>query len=511
MSQVTIDGRKLTVDEVVAVARDATTQVVLAQEAKARVQRSRQLVERLVESQTVVYGITTGFGALKGRFISPEHSQELQRNLIMSHAVGVGEPLPEEVVRSMLLIRANTLAQGYSGLRLETLEALIAMLNRGVHPVIPAQGSVGASGDLAPLAHLALVLMGQGEALYRGERLPGGEALRSAGLEPIGLAAKEGLALINGTTAMAALGALAVHDALGLCDVADVAGALSLEALAGVLDAFDPRLHALRPHLGQQESAANVLRLTQGSELLAKRGEKVHDPYCLRCIPQVHGAVRDAVEYARGVISIELNSAIDNPLIFSDGETTVISGGNFHGEPLALALDFLGIAVAELASISERRLDRLLNSDGLLPPFLSLSSGLNSGFMTTQYTAAALVSENKVLAHPASVDSIPTSGGVEDHVSMGTISARKAREIIENTQAVLALELMAAAQGVDLRWRSQSGVRENRRSKLGPGTRRAYDLVRAQVPFLERDEVLYPYIEAVKQLVASSRLRLALS
>ncbi|MBI4759414.1 MAG: histidine ammonia-lyase [Chloroflexi bacterium] len=511
MSGVTIDGRKLTIDEVVVVAREAKTQVALAEEAKARIQRSRQLVERLVESQTVVYGITTGFGALKGRFISPEHSQELQRNLVMSHAVGVGEPLPEEVVRAMLLIRANTLARGYSGIRLETLEALIAMLNRGVHPVIPAKGSVGASGDLAPLAHLALVLMGQGEALYRGRRLPGGEALRSAGLEPIALAAKEGLALINGTTAMAALGALAVHDALGLCDVADVAGALSLEALAGVLDAFDPRLHALRPHLGQQESAANVLRLTQGSQLVAKPGEKVQDPYCLRCIPQVHGAVRDAVEYARRVISIELNSAIDNPLIFSDGETTVISGGNFHGEPLALALDFLGIAVAELASISERRLDRLLNSDGLLPPFLSLSSGLNSGFMTTQYTAAALVSENKVLAHPASVDSIPTSGGVEDHVSMGTISARKAREIIENTQAVLALELMAAAQGVDLRWRTQEGGRENRQLKLGPGTRRAYDLIRARVPYLERDEVLYPYIEAVKQLVASGRLRQALS
>jgi histidine ammonia-lyase len=469
------------------------------------VQRARELVEQFVREGRIVYGVTTGFGALKDQLIGPEHLLDLQRNLIMSHAAGVGEPLPEEAVRAMMLVRANALAAGHSGLRLETLVALLELLNRGVHPVVPAQGSVGASGDLAPLAHVALVLIGQGEAEYRGERLPGGGALRRAGLAPVVLAAKEGLALTNGTAMQTGLGALLVQDAARLCQVADIAGALSLEALQGVPEAFDPRLHAVRPHPGQQEVAAHVRRLIAGSTLVCNAestSSKVQDPYCLRCMPQVHGAVRDAVAHARQVVEIELNSATDNPLLFDDGqdagvaEAVALSGGNFHGQPLALALDFLGLAGTVLGNISERRIDRLLNSGGILPRFLVGEGGLHSGLMLVQYMAAALASENKVLAHPASADSIPTSAGFEDFVSMGPHAARKGREILRNVAGILAGELLVAAQGVDLRWRITPEAR------LGAGSAVAYRLVRERVPFLEGDAVLAPLLAAVQTLAA---------
>ncbi len=496
-----IDGQSLTIADVVRVARSAPGHVTLRLSAAAQgmVQRARELVKQFVREGRIVYGVTTGFGALKDQLIGPEHLLDLQRNLIMSHAAGVGEPLPEEAVRAMILVRANALAAGYSGLRLETLAALLELLNRGVHPVVPAQGSVGASGDLVPLAHVALVLIGQGEAVYRGERLPGGEALRRAGLAPVVLAAKEGLALTNGTAMQTGLGALLVHDAERLCQVADIAGALSLEALQGVPDAFDPRLHAVRPHPGQQQVAAHVRRLIAGSTLVCSKtttSSKVQDPYCLRCMPQVHGAVRDAVAHARRVVEVELNAATDNPLIFGDGEPVALSGGNFHGQPIAMALDFLGLAGTVLGNISERRIDRLLNSGGLLPRFLVGEGGLHSGLMLVQYTAAALASENKVLAHPASADSIPTSAGFEDFVSMGPHAARKGREILRNVASILAGELLVAAQGVDLRWRATPEAR------LGAGSAVAYRLVRERVPFLAGDAVLAPLLAAAQTLVA---------
>ena len=407
----------------------------------------------------------------------------------------------------MLLVRANALAKGYSGIRLSVVQALVDLMNSGVYPVIPAKGSVGSSGDLAPLSHLTLTLIGLGEAVYEGKRMASAQALSLAGLEPVVLEAKEGLALINGTTAMTAVAALAVHDAENLAATADVAGAMSLEAMRGVSAALDPRLHAARPYPGQVAVAANLRALIEGSELVCcerASGEppaRVHDAYCLRCMPQVHGAVRDAIAYARQVVTTELNSATDNPLLFTEGgegQVTPISGGNFHGEPIALAMDFLGIAVAELGSISERRVARLVDAhanEGALPPFLTPSSGLHSGFMLAQYVAAALVSENKVLAHPASVDSIPTSG-MEDHVSMGTIAARQAREILGNVMDVLSIELMAGAQGIDLRLLQT-------RARPGKGTALAHQTVRKGVPFLEADAVMYPYLATVRELIAA--------
>ena len=509
MAIVTIDGYRLTIDDVVRVARDATQKVRLSGEEAERVAQSRQAVEGFLASGQRIYGITTGFGALKDHFISPEHSRELQRNMILSHAVGVGEPFPEEVVRAMLLIRANALAKGCSGVRVAVLNGLLGLLNAGVHPVVPSKGSVGASGDLAPLAHLTLTLIGEGEAVYQGERMASARALQQAGLEPAVLEAKEGLALINGTAAMTAVAALAVRDAENLLQVADIAGAMSLEAMQGVGQALDARLHAVRPYVGQVAVAAHLRDLVDGSQLLSgdtgdgTRPSRVHDAYSLRCIPQVHGAVRDLVAYVKGVVATELNAATDNPLLFADGDGMVaLSGGNFHGEPVALAMDALGMAVAELGSISERRIARLVDTqanEGVLPPFLSPSSGLHSGFMLAQYTAAALVSENKVLAHPASVDSIPTSAGMEDHVSMGTIAARKAREIVANVTDILAIELMAAAQGIDLRLR-------NGTASLGRGTRVAFGLVRERVPYLERDVLMYPHVNALRELVAGEVL-----
>jgi len=506
MSQiVTIDGSALNVDQVVAVARGAPVQ--LAPSAIPGIRRARQAVEDFVARGEIVYGITTGFGAFKDRIISPDQVKTLQRNIVMSHAVGVGPLLPTDVVRAMMVVRANALAKGHSGVRLETLEALLVLLNRGVHPLIPAQGSLGASGDLAPLAHMALVLIGEGEAEFQGEHLPGREALRRAGLSPIELEAKEGLALTNGTALMTALAALTTREAENLSAVADIAGCLSLEALYGTPRAFDARIHAARPHPRQIECATYLRRLIEGSEFTRPDDPlNVQDAYTLRCIPQVHGAARDAILYSRWMTEIELNSATDNPLIFfdEDGHADVISGGNFHGEPIAIAMDYLAIALTELGNISERRLTRLTDEASnreTLPAFLIKHGGLNSGFMLTQYTAAALASENKVLAHPASVDTIPTSANQEDHVSMGPIAARQAREIAGNVATILAIELFAAAQGIDFRRERLGG-----NPRLGRGTAAAYTLIRKRVPFLENDAIMYPHIQAVRELVVNGEL-----
>ncbi|MBC7231624.1 MAG: histidine ammonia-lyase [Chloroflexi bacterium] len=504
MPKVILDGESLTINTVVQVARawqhPETVQIELAPAAVERVRAGRELVERLIAGREVVYGVTTGFGAFKDRVIATDQTAQLQRNLLMSHTVGVGPPLPEATVRAMMLVRANALAKGYSGIRLETLQALLDLLNRGVHPVVPAQGSVGASGDLAPLAHMAVVLIGLGEAIYRGERLSAAEALERSGLKPIALEAKEGVALLNGTSLMTAIGCLACDRAWRLLQTADVAAAMSLEALHGTLRAFDARLHALRPHPGQVACAAHMRALLEGSEFVRADDEtNVQDAYTLRCVPQVHGAVRDVVAHVQSVLAIELNAATDNPLLFREGETAIaLSGGNFHGEPVALAMDYLGLALTDLGNMSERRIARLLDpasNGGVLPPFLTEQGGLNSGFMMLQYTAAALASENKVLAHPASADSIPTSANAEDHVSMGVTAARKAELIVEHVETIIALELLCAAQGIDFRRRKQPVLR------LGRGTEAAYRAIRARVPFIATDEVMYPHIESIKQLV----------
>jgi histidine ammonia-lyase len=515
VSQLLLDGERLTIEDVIAAAHAEPDGMTfgITPEAEVRVQRARAAVDQFVAEGRVVYGITTGFGAFKDRFIAPEQVRELQRNIVMSHAVGVGEPFETAVVRAMMLIRTNTLAKGHSGIRLETLNLLLAMLAAGVHPIVPTQGSLGASGDLAPLAHIALVMIGGGEAEYRGQRMAGADALAAADLQPIELAAKEGLALTNGTALMAALGCLAVVEAENAAFTADVAGALSLEALHGTLWAFDARLHAARPHPRQQDCAALLRRLLAGSTFVRPPDHPdVQDAYTLRCIPQVHGACHDAIKYARWVTEIELNSATDNPLIFweddaspnSDGAPTTvgrpiaISGGNFHGEPLAIAFDYLGLGMTELGNMSERRLTRLTDGSSnrhVLPDFLTESGGLNSGFMLTQYTAAALASENKALVHPASADTIPTSANWEDHVSNGPIAGRQARQIILNVERIIAIELLAAAQAIDFRRKALPYAR------LGRGTQAAYDLVRSRVPFIEADEVMYTHMNAVFALV----------
>ena len=507
MAQILLDGEHLKIDDVVAVAFDPQVQFELTPEARERMRHSRQAVEDFVARGEVVYGVTTGFGDFKNRIINSDQVATLQRNLVRSHSVGVGDALPEPVVRAMMLIRANTLAKGYSGIRLETVEVLLEMLRRGVHPVVPAKGSLGASGDLAPLAHIALALIGEGEVFYQDQRLPAATARARAGLRPVELGAKEGLALVNGTALMAGVGALVTHAAENASRVADIAGALSLEALEGSLQPFDPRLHAVRPHPRQVECATYVRKLLEGSEFLRPDGDprRVQDAYSLRCIPQVHGAVRDAIAYARWVVQIELNAATDNPLIFWEGDQPVaLSGGNFHGQLVSLAMDYLSLALTSLGNISERRLNRLIDediNDGLLPAFLIKHGGLNTGFMLAQYTAAALASENKTLAHPASADTIPTSANTEDHVSMGATAADHARQVLHNVETILAIELFAAAQAIDFR-RERAG----RTLRLGRGTAPVYATIRERVPFLEQDAVMAPLIETVRQMVVSGVL-----
>lgn len=490
----------LRVADVVRVARDGQRSgpIGVAPEALEAVAASERLVAELVDQGRVVYGVSTGFGHLAAEQVSREHLSELQVNLLRSTAAGVGRPHAIEEVRAMMLLRAASLAHGFSGIRRETLELLLAMLNHDVVPVVPEKGSVGASGDLAPLAHLALVLIGEGEAWYQGQRLPGAEALARAGLKPVSLGPKEGLALINGTQAMTALGCFAAHDGLVLLQSADIVAALTSEALRGVVDAYDERIHRLRPHPGQQATAANMRRLLEGSRQVSRQGElRVQDAYTLRCVPQVHGASRDGLGYLWQVLEREINAVTDNPLVFA-GSGEVLSGGNFHGQPVALALDFAAIALAELGDISERRTERLVNPAlSGLPAFLTPHPGLHEGYMIAQYTAAALVSENKVLTHPASVDSIPTSANQEDHVSMGNHAARKLREVLWNVVRVLAVEAVCAVQAIDL---------QDAAERLAPGTRAAYDEIRRVVPYLDEDRVLTPDIEAAAALISEGRL-----
>ena len=494
---INIDGNSLTINDVVRVARQFEI-VALSQEGRSQVEASRAVVEKLLASEQPVYGISTGFGDLSRIWISPPERAKLQRNLILSHAAGVGECLPEDVVRAAMLLRANSLAKGYSGIRPETLDMLIALINHRVFPAVPSKGSVGASGDLSPLSHIALVLMGEGKAFVDGKVVSGREALALAGLQPIELGGKEGLALINGTQIMTAVGALVWADAESLMKAADIAAAMSLEALRGTRTAFDERISRLRPHPGQLAACANMLRLTADSEIMASHAhcEKVQDAYSLRCIPQVHGASKDALMRTLDTLNIEMNSATDNPLIFPDtGE--VISGGNFHGQPVALVMDYMKTALAEIGSIAERRVNRMLDAHlSDLPPFLTAYPGVDSGLMITQYTAAALVSENKVLAHPACVDSIPTSANQEDHVSMGTIAARQAREILENARYVVAIEMLVAAQGLDFLRPLTPGI----------GVNAAFQAIRREVPHLDEDRVPAEDIETVYKMLVLEKI-----
>lgn len=492
MDEILLGGDTLSIDDLVAVAR-CHRRASLAGEAASAVKRSRELVEDWLREGKVIYGVTTGLGALCDVSIPLKDAIPLQRNTLLSHASGVGEPFSEEVVRGTMAVRIHDLAKGFAGIRLETLQALLDALNRDIYPVVPSKGSVGASGDLAPMAHLALVLIGEGEAFLHGHRVKAAEALQSAGLEPITLGPGEGLALINGTQVMTSLAALAVHDSTRLAKIADIACSMSLEVLLGTNKGFDPRIHLLRPHPGQLAAARNMDRITANSEIISSHKDcsRIQDAYTLRCSPQIHGASRNAISHARQTVDIEVNSTTTNPLIFSDSKQ-LLTGGNFHGQPIALCTDYLSMAVSELANVSERRIERLVNPQlSGLPAFLVEDNGLNTGFMIAQYTAAALVSENKTLCHPASVDSIPTSGNKEDHVSMGTIAARKCRSVIENAEHVLAIELLCACQGLDLLTRGQPG----------PGTLEAYRTVRENIPHLDRDRLLGPEIEKISSLI----------
>ncbi len=492
-------GEPLSLADVDAVARGAG--VSFEEPARARVRAARAVIDRAVAEGRTIYGVTTGFGALADTSVPPERAAELQHGIIASHATAVGRPLSRREARAMLLLRAHVLALGYSGVREEVIELMVAMLNRDVVPVVPEQGSLGASGDLAPLAYLALPIIGHGEVLVGEDRRePSLEAFARAGLRPLDLQAKEGLALVNGTQGMLAIGVLALSRAENLTRTADVVAAMTIEAALGTDAPFDARLHALRPHPGQTASAANLRRLLDGSPIRESHRDSPHlvqDAYSLRCTPQVHGATRDAAAYVRGVLEVEVNAVSDNPIVLPDDDE-VRSGGNFHGMPVAVAADTLALSLVSLASISDRRLYRLLDpkSSNGLPPFLVPESGLNSGFMLVQYTGASLVSECKSLAHPASVDSIPSSAGQEDHVSMGMIAARHAREIVENAETVLALEALAGAQALDLR------------APLAPGpaTHAVHDLIRSRVPFVEHDREFGPDIEATVALVRDGAL-----
>ena len=505
MQKIYVNGENLTIDDVVKVARE-NAKASLTEEARRRVKRSREVLEGLVAQDQIIYGVNTGFGALSGVKISPNRIKKLQSNLVKSHSSGVGQPLTRQVVRALMLLRVNTLAKGYSGVRLEILETLLEMLNKGVHPVIPAKGSVGASGDLAPLSHMILVLLGEGEAEYQGKKMTGREAMERAGIKPVQLDFKEGIALNNGTQLMTATAALAIHDAEILTKTAEVATALALEALLGVSDAFSDKIQRVRPQVGQAVTARSIRKLIEGSKLVqtgTEAMEKVHrphDPYSLRCAPQVLGASRDAIAYAKRVVEIEMNSATDNPLVFPEDETC-LSGGNFHGQPISLAMDLAGMALAIIGNISERRTARLIDEklNNGLPAFLvpsEATKGLNSGLMTVQYTAAALASENKVLAHPACTDSIPTSADFEDFVSMGVTAAQKAVHILENVEYIVAIELLCATQAIEFRGPE----------KLGKGTRTAYFTLRKRIPMLKEDRALGSDIEEIRQIIRAGTI-----
>lgn len=488
-----LDGESLTLACLKCIA-DGKDTIQVHPDNLAKVRKAEMIVKKMANGDDAVYGINTGFGHLSSVKIDKKQLSEVQKNLLMSHACGMGEPLPKCTVRAMIALRINALIQGYSGLREETVLKLVEFLNQDVIPIVFEKGSLGASGDLALLSHMSLPLLGLGEMEYKGVRYPAKEALALAGVTPLdNLQAKEGLSLINGTQAMSAIGGLVLYDAFHLLDYSNLALSLTMEALEGITNAYDQRIHQVRKQLGQIEVAKRVLSYLEGSEMTTRQNEKrVQDAYSLRCAPQVHGASLDAFMHVQNVLEREMNAVTDNPIIFNE-VNEAISAGNFHGEPLAMVFDYLGIALSELANISERRIERMVNphlSSGL-PPFLAKASGLNSGFMIVQYTAASLVSENKVLAHPASVDSIPSSANQEDHVSMGSISARKAKTILENVRQVIALEIMTACQAIDLRGKK----------KLGNMTERLYQLVREVIPCLEKDEVLYVYMHQMEALL----------
>ena len=497
MNDILLNGKSLTVDALMRITREGA-RVKACPAAMEEVKRSRALVEELVAGGRPMYGINTGFGKFSDVAIPEEEINLLQIKLILADAVGVGDPFAADIVRGMLAMRANSLLNGFSGVRPVVVETMIMMLNRGLHPVIPQKGSVGASGDLCPLAHMVLPMIGLGEAEFGGRVMEGTEAMAKAGIPTIELKAKEGLALINGTQCMTSVAAHALADAQMLKKAADIVGALTVESLRGIKNAYDPRIHEVRRHSGQRDVAENMRRLLAGSDYVTSQGElRMQDSYSLRCIPQIHGSSRLAIDYVASVAENEMNAVTDNPIVFVD-TGDVFSGGNFHGEPMAIASDTLSVALCEFANVSERRIAKLIDPalNHGLPAFLVKHGGINCGFMVPQYAAAALVSENKVLAHPSSVDSIPTSAGQEDHVSMGTIGARKAAQILENVRAVLGIELICAAQALDLQ--------EKRR--LGAGTQAAYDVIRAVVDFMEEDRILYKDQKAAAQLIADGTL-----
>ena len=501
--EVVIDGHSLTIETFLAVARFGA-KVSVSEQALAQMQRSRELAEKIASEKRVAYGITTGFGDFARVAVPEEMSNTLSTNLNLSHCTATGDPYSEEVLRVMMLLRANALCGGVSGVRPLLVQMMVDMLNKGVIPVVPQKGSLGASGDLAPLAHMTLPMLGKGRAVYQGVEMDGAEAMAKAGIQPVEtLVYKEGLGMTNGTCAMTSVGTLAWYDSFCAAQLADVIGSMTLEALTGLLNAYDERVHLVRGHKGQLQVAKNFRLLTEGSEILSNcQNDRVQDAYSLRCIPQVHGAIRDALDYVKDKIEIELNAVTDNPLLFPDDEA-VISVGNFHGEPMALAFDFMGIACSEIADISERRTERMVNaalSNGLTP-FLTTEGGVNSGYMIVQYSAASMVSENNVLAHPASVDSIPSSANQEDMVSMGTTAARKSGWIVQNTLSVLADELLTACQAIDIRRRLNTHGQG-----ISPVHQMVFDRVRKDIAFYETDRELWQDIQAAEKLVRSGEL-----
>lgn len=494
-----IGDRRLTLEDLINVTRKGY-KVEISEGAYKKVAEARELVDRYVKEKKVSYGITTGFGKFSDTVISEEQTGLLQKNLIMSHSCGVGNPIPVDMAKGIMLLRIVNLSKGHSGVRKIVLDTLVDMLNKDVTPFIPEKGSLGASGDLAPLSHMVLVMLGMGKAYVNGELLDGAEAMKKAGVPVLEeLSSKEGLALINGTQVMTSIGAHVTYDAINLMKHLDIAGALTMEALNGITCAFDHRIHEVRGHQGQIRTAENFRNILKESKCTTKQGEmRTQDPYTLRCIPQIHGASKDALEFVREKVEIEMDAVTDNPIIFCDTDD-VISGGNFHGQPMALPFDFLGIAVSEMANVSERRIERLVNPhlNCGLPAFLVENGGVNSGFMIVQYSAASLVSENKVLAHPASVDSIPSSANQEDHVSMGTIAARKAGEILKNARKVIAMEILSACQGIDLKKVNKD---------LGLGTEKAYTAVRETVSYYDKDRVMNLDINAVEELIERNKI-----
>lgn len=488
-----LNGESLKLEDLKRIAKDHE-KVAVDPKNIIRVNQAREIVKKLANGDDAVYGINTGFGHLAGVKIAKQELSDLQANLLMSHACGVGDPLPKETVRAMMALRINALIQGYSGLREETILKLLEYLNEDLIPVVYEKGSLGASGDLALFIHMSLPLIGMGELEYQGIKYEAKDILKKLNIEPLsGLKAKEGLSLINGTQAMSAIGGLVLYDAFKLLEYANLALALTMEALNGVIDAYDERVHVIRRQIGQIKVAKTVKSYLKGSKAISKQNDiRVQDAYSLRCAPQVHGAADDALDHVKMILEREMNAVTDNPLIFNH-TNEAISAGNFHGEPLAMAFDYMGIAISELANISERRIERMVNPhlSGGLPAFLAPCSGLNSGFMIAQYTAASLVSENKVLAHPASVDSIPSSANQEDRVSMGSISARKAKMILENVRKVIAIEMFTACQAIDLRGEH----------RLGEVTSKAYQAIRKHIPFIEKDEILYPHLHLMEKLL----------